>query len=68
MCDKGDFMSKWKLLSTLTVSMCVGALVSARVGQRANAAPKAPALAALDYQEIIQLTNRYAYGIDYADV
>ncbi len=70
-------MPKWKLLATVAASMCVGALVSAWVGQRVVAAPaKAPALTALDYQEIIQLINRYAYGIDtcsnngydYADV
>jgi len=57
--------------------MCLGACVTAWVGQKATAAPaKANGLTALDYQEIIQLVNRYAYGIDtcsnngydYADV
>ena len=69
-------MPKWKLFATVAASMCVGALVSAWVGQRAVAAPAKASLTALDYQEIIQLTNRYAYGIDtcsnngydYADV
>ena len=70
-------MSKWKLFAIVIASMCAGALLTAWVGQRAIAAPsKAPGLTALDYQEIIQLTNRYAYGIDtcsnngydYADV
>lgn len=70
-------MRKWKLFATVAASMCVGASISAWVGQRAVAAPaKTSALTALDYQEIIQLTNRCAYGIDtcsnngydYADV
>ena len=70
-------MPRWKLLTTIVASMFAGALVIAWVGQRASAAPaKAPGFTALDYQEIIQLTNRYAYGIDtcsnngydYADV
>jgi hypothetical protein len=56
--------------------LCAGAALTVWVEQRLSAAPKTPALTALDYQEIQQLTNRYAYGIDtcsnngydYADV
>jgi hypothetical protein len=70
-------MHKWKFLSTIAAGMCLGASMTVWIEQKAAAAAtKAPALTALDYQEIIQLTNRYAYGIDtcsnngydYADV
>src|SRR6266567_8016497 len=58
-------MTKWKLFAAIACGMCLVAAPS-----------KPPALTALDYQEIIQVTNRYAYGIDtcsnngydYADV
>jgi hypothetical protein len=70
------FMSKSKLVITVAMSVGFGAGMTLWVQQRADAAPKAPAFTALDYQEIVQLTNRYAYGIDtcsnngydYADV
>jgi hypothetical protein len=68
-------MERWKWMATVVVSACLGAGASIWVEQL-SAAAKAPALTALDYQEITQLTNRYAYGIDtcanngydYADV
>ena len=69
-------MPKWKLFATIVVTSCLSAGLTTWIGQKASAAPKAPALTALDYEEITQLTNRYAYGIDtcsnngydYADV
>ncbi len=69
--------SRRKLFTTIVISACFGASVTLWVEQpKALAAAKSPAFTALDYQEIIQLTNRYAYGIDtcsnngydYADV
>lgn len=69
--------SRRKLFTTIVLSACFGASVTLWVEQpKALAAAKSPAFTALDYQEIIQLTNRYAYGIDtcsnngydYADV
>jgi len=69
-------MTNGKLVATIVFTSCLSAWVTTWVGQKASAAPKAPALTALDYEEITQLTNRYAYGIDtcsnngydYADV
>lgn len=70
-------MPLWKLCLTIILSACFGASLTLWVEQpKALAAAKPPAFSALDYQEIIQLTNRYAYGIDtcsnngydYADV
>ena len=68
-------MARWKWAATIAISGCVGAGLSMGVEQL-SAAAKTPALTALDYQEITQLINRYAYGIDtcsnngydYADV
>ena len=68
-------MRRWTWVATVVVSACVGAAGSTFVEQ-VGAAAKAPSLTALDYQEINQLINRYAYGIDtcsnngydYADV
>jgi hypothetical protein len=62
-------------MATVIVSACVGAAANTLVEQ-VGAAAKSPSLTALDYQEIAQLVNRYAYGIDtcanngydYADV
>jgi hypothetical protein len=64
-------------LATVVLSAAVGAATTALIlsTPRVSAQP-APALSAADYQEIAQLTNRYAYGIDtcgnngydYADV
>lgn len=70
-------MQTWKMFATIAVSACVSVGLTVWVQQKAAAAPaKTTAFTALDYQEIIQLTNRYAYGIDtcsnngydYADV
>ena len=68
-------MQRWTWVATVVVSACVGAAASTLVEQ-VSAAQKTPSLSALDYQEINQLVNRYAYGIDtcanngydYADV
>jgi hypothetical protein len=68
--------SRRKLFTTIVLSACFGASVTLWVEQPKALAAKSPAFTALDYQEIIQLTNRYAYGIDtcsndgydYADV
>jgi hypothetical protein len=61
---------------TIVISACCGASATLWIAQQNVLAAKPPAFTALDYQEIIQLTNRYAYGIDtcsnngydYADV
>jgi len=42
----------------------VTGFVVGRIGDGGNAAAQPGALSALDYQEITQLINRYAYGID----
>ncbi len=65
-----------KFFATIVLCACFGALVTLWVEQPKALAATPPAFTALDYQEIIQLTNRYAYGIDtcsnngydYADV
>jgi hypothetical protein len=56
---KGDSMLNWKTL--LIVSLGVG-LVTVTTSMRA--ATRAPTLTALDYIEIQQLVNRYAFAID----
>jgi hypothetical protein len=70
-------MRKSSFLTAVAIGACIGAWVTAWVQQKATVvSAKEPALTALDYQEIIQLTNKYAYGIDtcsnngydYADV
>jgi hypothetical protein len=70
-------MQRLEWIATVIVSACVGAATAAwMAGPAAQVAAQAPSLTALDYQEIAQLTNRYAYGIDtcgnngydYADV
>ena len=67
----------WYWLATVTLSAAVGAVTTAlMLSMPRVSAQAAPALGAADYQEIAQLTNRYAYGIDtcgnngydYADV
>ena len=68
-------MQRGTWIATVVVSACVGAAASSLV-ERVSAAAQTPSLTALDYQEINQLINRYAYGIDtcgnngydYADV
>jgi len=69
-------MNKLQWLATVVLSAIVGAATAAWMGQPGVSAAGAPKLSAVDYQEIAQLTNRYAYGIDtcgnngydYADV
>jgi SnoaL-like protein len=70
-------MMRFQWLATVVLSAAVGAATTALIlsTPRVDAAA-APKLSAADYQEIAQLTNRYAYGIDtcgnngydYADV
>ena len=68
-------MRRWTWVATVVVRAFVGAAASTFVEQ-VGAAARTPSLTALDYQEINQLINRYAYGIDtcanngydYADV
>jgi hypothetical protein len=74
-------MDKWKFFAALACGACLGTWVTDGLTTWTKHPPavvsaKEPSLTALDYQEIIQLTNRYAYGIDtcsndgydYADV
>src|SRR5690349_24585336 len=70
-------MSRVKFVVTMVVTGTLAfAAGRAHWGGMPVQAQAAPALSALDYQEIAQLTNRYAYGIDtcgnngydYADV
>ncbi len=66
----------WQWMATVIVSAAVGAATTAWMGQQGVSAQATPVLTALDYEQIEQLTNRYAYGIDtcgnngydYADV
>ena len=70
-------MRSWQWLATVVLSATVGAATTALIVSmpRVDAAA-APKLSPADYQEIAQLTNKYAYGIDtcgnngydYADV
>ena len=68
-------MRKRTWIATVVVSVIAGACVGLWIEKRLEA-QASPGLTALDYQEIQQLTNRYAYGIDtcanngydYADV
>ena len=70
-------MRSWHWLATVVLSATVGAATTALIVSmpRVDAAA-ASKLSPADYQEIAQLTNRYAYGIDtcgnngydYADV
>jgi hypothetical protein len=70
-------MLKLQWVATVVLSAAVGAATTALMLSVPRVdAQAAPALSAADYQEIAQLTNRYAYGIDtcgnngydYADV
>ena len=66
----------WQWALTVVVSAIVGAATTALMLSMPRVDAAAPKLSAADYQEIAQLTNRYAYGIDtcanngydYADV
>jgi len=49
--------------AALAVAIAVG-FTAGRVGQGGRVEAQAGSLTALDYQEITQLINRYAYGID----
>ena len=68
-------MSNGKWVMTLAVA-CIVAFVAGRGWGGITAQAQGPTFTALDYQEITQLINRYAYGIDtcanngydYADV
>jgi len=59
-------MLKWKFLAVLACGAAIGAWVTVWVEQTAIvvSAASAPSLTAIDYEQITQLTNRYAYGID----
>jgi hypothetical protein len=70
-------MSKWKFLATISCGACIGTWVTMWMEHKpVVVSAKEPSLTALDYDQLIQLTNRYAYGIDtcsnngydYADV
>jgi hypothetical protein len=50
-------------LTAVGVAVAIGFVVG-RVGDGGSAVAQAGVLTALDYQEITQLINRYAYGID----
>ncbi|HEY8522004.1 MAG TPA: nuclear transport factor 2 family protein [Gammaproteobacteria bacterium] len=51
-------------LVTTVAALCAAAFLAGRVDLFSTARAQAPALTALDYQEITQLINRYAYAID----
>jgi hypothetical protein len=55
--------TKMSSLAVLAVAAAVG-FAAGRAGQPSSAAAQPSGLTALDYQEITQLINRYAYGID----
>ena len=66
----------WQWALTVALSAIVGAATTALMLSMPRVDAASPKLSAADYQEIAQLTNRYAYGIDtcanngydYADV
>ncbi len=67
----------WKLLAAVACGACIGTWTTLLMEHQGHVvSAKEPTLTALDYDEIIQLTNKYAYGIDtcsnngydYADV
>ena len=53
----------FRSLAAVAVAVVAG-FVLGRAGDTGTAAAQSGALSALDYQEITQLINRYAYGID----
>ena len=69
-------MKRLQWLATVVLSAVVGGATAVWMTQPGVSAAGTPKLSAADYQEIAQLTNRYAYGIDtcanngydYADV
>ena len=54
---------RMRSLGALAVAVVLG-FAAGRSGENGRAAAQAGALTALDYQQITQLINRYAYGID----
>jgi len=54
---------RMRSLAALAVALGL-AFAAGRLADNSSAAAQAGALTALDYQEITQLINRYAYGID----
>jgi hypothetical protein len=54
---------RMRALAALAAAAAIG-FAAGRFGEQGSAAAQAGALTALDYQEITQLINRYAYGID----
>ena len=69
-------MTRFQWLATVVLSATVGAATTALIISMPRVDAAAAKLSPADYQEIAQLTNRYAYGIDtcgnngydYADV
>lgn len=58
-------MSSRRLLSIVSIALAVVAgYAGGRLGRDESAHAQSAGLTALDYQEITQLINRYAYGID----
>jgi SnoaL-like domain len=57
-------MSNGKLTTALVLALCTFAYLAGRSDIATVAHAQDAALTALDYQEITQLINRYAYGID----
>ena len=54
----------WQWALTVALSATVGAATTALMLSMPRVDAASPKLSAADYQEIAQLTNRYAYGID----
>ncbi|RPI62008.1 MAG: nuclear transport factor 2 family protein [Lysobacterales bacterium] len=54
---------RMRSLAALAVALGVG-FAAGRLGENGSAAAQTDALTALDYHEITQVINRYAYGID----
>jgi hypothetical protein len=54
-------MTKWKFLTAIALGACLGTWVTMLINHKtAVVSAKEPSLSALDYDQIIQLTNRYA--------
>jgi SnoaL-like domain len=54
---------RMRSLAVLAAAVVIG-FAAGRFGEQSSVAAQTSALTALDYQEITQLINRYAYGID----
>ena len=58
-------MNKLNVVTALAIGACIGTWATLWIERNPPVvAAKQPSLTALDYQQIIQLINRYAYGID----